>query len=346
MSSKLAPALVAIAASALITWRVLSGGSETIGVSPAEDEPAQEAHALASLEGSTPAARESVASEAASGRVEAPGHAQDSGQVGTAFDLAEGCLVLQQPADIEACLSTWSGPTPAAEEMAQWVCNTGYSIQQHFLVFRVFLKRIPVEDALQYMDEYQRSCTRYRESNFLYDVPHWAKDNAPEWYAGLLQQLTPELMFDPERGDGIVQMAESLMHNDEPWATYLLEAGGRGEFGGNGRQVFRAALIATIRHRGAARLDYVESLLASATPTGPSMTGSMIVQKLWHPNAQIEGSFERSGDVIMNLLLDPRFAKSAADTIVLRQSSTAPHGFEQAQWTAIWSLARTVADQS
>ncbi|MBI5362485.1 MAG: hypothetical protein HZA53_04845 [Planctomycetes bacterium] len=164
---------------------------------------------------------------------------------------------------------------------------------------------------------FQAACPSLRETCILLDAFRAARLADPAWAQRVLASMTAREMFDPERSDGPVQLLELFATDGDPVALHLVAEGGRGCLGGSARQIERAAAVALVVEKDAARrLEYMESLLRSTTLPGDVRLGSLCASFLaldrgaW-PGGDCRPAFE----LLARVLDDPRFGKAAAATL-------------------------------
>jgi len=247
--------------------------------------------------------------------------------------------------ELRACLDERLPARVDPLDAAAVVCSQEPDWAAHAVLLEALLERVPSADALDWLDRFQQSCPRFRESPLYERVLSRMSTSDPAWVEGLRSTLRPETLFDEERDQVALQLAAFFAR--QPSGAELrgwLEAGSRGELRGTPEQMQCAAGIsASLQAPGEELFLYLSGAMRSPRLSEESGVGDMFASGLLDPRSRVGGDCAPNLRLVRELLDDARFQASAAALILGSYQDEPPEGCDSAGWSEIRERAREIS---
>ncbi len=257
-------------------------------------------------------------------------------------DLAGCTAYLEDEAEFLTCIRTMLGRSiPSPRELGRTICNGPDAYAAYVRLLGETLLRIPPGQAIRFVGDVQLHCDRYRETPIHMDALAWSSALDPEWFESVKRVTAAAVVFDPSTSEGAVQALQFIAGKGDERTRVMIEAGGRGDLGGSGPQVLRAAMIAlAIESSPVARLNYVRSLLASSHLARGELLGCQIAHQLASSGTWPDGDCEPALSVLCEALEDPRIRSEVAAQLARGENSPIP-----ARGRELWSHVIALRDR-
>jgi hypothetical protein len=255
----------------------------------------------------------------------------------------EQCLQYDSAETRRACLAAGFAIPPSLDELAAWLCESQLSFTLQIEAVAHFVRQRQPAEAWVWLDGLQTRCTRHRETHFFKGVLQLAGALEPEWLRGFERSLAPEILYAQELGEAPVQIAVMLAQSGSEFARFVLEGGGRGDFGGTARQIDRAASCSlALQQPGEPFYGYLVSVLRSPNLPEDSALGCTLARFLADPRARPNGDALAPMLRLSELLQDRRLRESAALTLLRQIGDEPPKGVDAEIWKGLLAQARAV----
>jgi hypothetical protein len=241
------------------------------------------------------------------------------------------------------CLAQSFQRTPSLDELASWMCTTSRPLALQMEVLATFVRRNEAAQAWTWLDGLQSRCGRQQETHLFQGALQLAGQADAAWLRDFERSLAPELLFSRELGEAPVQVAVMLAQNGSEYARFVLERGGCGDFGGNARQIDRAASCSlALQQPGEQFFRYLCEVADSPNLPEDSGLGSTLAVFLSDPRARPGGNALAPLLRLSELLADPRLNQSAALTLLQQVGTDPPRGVDADVWRGLIEQARSV----
>ncbi|TAJ23608.1 MAG: hypothetical protein EPO68_02680 [Planctomycetota bacterium] len=242
-----------------------------------------------------------------------------------------------------ACLAQSFERTPSLDELASWLCTTSRPLVLQMEVLATFVRRAEPAQAWTWLDGLQTRCGRQQETHLFQGALQLAGQADAAWLRGFERSLAPEVLFSRELGEAPVQVAVMLAQNGSEYARFVLERGGCGDFGGNARQIDRAASCSlALQQPGQQFYAYLCQVAESPNLPEDSGLGSTLAVFLSDPRARPGGNALAPLLRLSEVLADRRLNQSAALTLLQQVGADAPPGVDADVWRGLIEQARSV----
>lgn len=256
------------------------------------------------------------------------------------------CTAHVQTEERRECLERTFQPAPDLDELARWLCSTNRPLALQMEVLAVFVRRLDPARAWYWLDGLQTRCARQQETHLFQGALQLAGQADPEWLRGFERSLAPEVLFSRELGEAPVQVAVMLAQGGSEYARFVLERGGCGDFGGNVRQIDRAASCSlALQQPGEEFYSYLCEVAKSPNLPEDSGLGSTLAVFLSDPRARPGGNALPPLLRLTEVLTDRRLNQSAALTLLQQVGVEPPPGVDAQIWGGLIAQARAVLPQ-